>query len=220
MSSRKAIVAFADTVLQHFPPFRWDEEKEAAWAETMVKELSGFSAEVINRAAREMVRTRKKEKTPLVSECIDACSEAKRWLEIERSKEVLPVDASGPTFAPSLDWTADRLRLASELMDSPLGKQAAREGWVGILWSFARKNARMPEAGRNIEYRKSKATPVRMVSEIEFCKLEAADFGEAYKLAVRGAALGNSFMMALEKLGAEMLRRRHVTEQRVLGGRS
>ena len=28
MSNKTAVVAFADTVLQHFPPFRWDEHQE------------------------------------------------------------------------------------------------------------------------------------------------------------------------------------------------
>lgn len=200
MSSKKTVIAFADTVLQHFPPFRWDEEKEAAWAATMVQELSGFADDVVQRAGREIVRTRKKPQTPLVAECVDACVSAKRWLDADRNSGRLPVD--GASLGPgNLDWTADRLKLASELMNTPMGKQAAKEGWVGALWSFARKSARLPQPG----------------AEINGCLAAAKGFDDAYAICVRER--GSSPMMRkLEELGAEMLRRRHAIERRVLGG--
>ncbi len=204
MSSKKTVVAFADTVLQHYPPFRWDEEKEAAWAATMVQELSGFSDEVVQRAGRELVRTRRKPQTPLVSECVDACVAAKRWVDAEKNSGRLPVDGAALGY-PHLDWTADRLKLASELMNTPLGKQAAKDGSAGALWSFARKNARLPQPG----------------AEINGCKEAARGFDEAYASLLRRSN-ENPTMRALqeklEALGAEMLRRRHAIERRVLGG--
>ncbi len=146
MSSKKTVIAFADTVLQHYPPFRWDDEKEAAWAATMVQELSGFSDEVVERAGRELVRTRRKPQTPLVAECVDACVSAKRWLDAERNSGRLPIDGgSDPLGREDRDWTGERLKLANDLMDTPLGKTAAKENWIGALWGFAKKNQRLPQ---------------------------------------------------------------------------
>src|SRR5690348_16927391 len=108
MSSKAAIGKFAEAILQHFPPFRWDDQQITGWAETMVRELSGFSPEAIERAAREIVRTRKKTQTPLVSECIEACSEAKRWIDADRHSHQLPVEGHAPS-SNNLDWTAERL---------------------------------------------------------------------------------------------------------------
>lgn len=201
MSSKKTVVAFADTVLQHYPPFRWDEGKEAAWAATMVQELSGFSDEVVERAGRELVRTRRKPQTPLVSECVDACVAARRWVEAEKNSGRLPIEG-GALGHGHLDWTADRLKLASELMSTPVGKHAAQEGWAGALWSFARKNARLPQAG----------------AETSGCKDAARGFDEAYAVCVQNSS-NNPLMRKLEVLGAEMLRRRHAIERRVLGVR-
>lgn len=198
MSSNKSVVAFADAVLQHFPPFRWDEHQERAWAERLVKELSGFSPDVVDRAADELIRTRKKPQTPIIAECIDACASAKRWVDANRDSGRLPIDGGAGPIG-HLDWTAERLKLASELMATPLGKQAAKEGWVGALWSFARKHSRLPQPG----------------AETNGCKDAAKGFDEAYAVCVRDAG-SNPLMRKLEALGAEMLRRRHAIEQRIL----
>ena len=207
--SADAALKFIDVVMQHYPPFRWDEEQEKAWAATMVRELGGFSDEVITKTTERMVRTRTERRTPLVSECINACSETRKWLEQERQTQSLAVDHD--TNPQNRDWTADRLKLASELMNTPMGKQASKEGWVGCLWSFARRNSRLPQQGKDVEQ----------------CKQDAKGVDEAYATLVRGPkpddpnrALVAPIMAALERLGAEMLRRRHVIEQRVLGGRS
>jgi hypothetical protein len=98
------------------------------------------------------------------------------------------------------DWTTERLKLATELVMTPLGKQAAKEGWVGTLWSFARKNSRLPTQGK----------------EVEDCKRASTGFDEAYAICVRQQH--NPLMAALERLGAEMLKRRHDLETRVARG--
>ncbi len=145
-TKQDAAVDFADTILQHFPPYRWEDHQEKAWAARLVKELAGFSADVIRRAADEIVRTRKKPQTPLPAECIDACVSAKRWLSAERNSGRLPIDGGGdPLGREDLDWTAERLKLANDLMDTPLGKTAAKENWIGALWSFAKKHQRLPQ---------------------------------------------------------------------------
>ncbi len=171
MSSEEAIVEFADTILQHFPPFRWEEHQEKAWAGRLVKELAGFSAEVVRRASDEIVRTRRKPQTPGIAECIDACVSAKRWMDANRNKGKLPIEGGDdPLGRVELDWTAERLKLASDLMNTPLGKAAAKEGWIGALWSFARKNQRLPQP-----------------NEIDGCKKTAKTVDELFRGCVDGS---------------------------------
>jgi hypothetical protein len=187
---------FNDRIIQRFPPsFRWDDVQKASWAEDMVRELSGFSGEVRERAFRQIVATRKDHKTPLVSECITACLEAKRWIDAEKNKGQLPM---GEKPASGLDWTADRLKLATDLCMSPMGREAAKDGWVQQLHDFARKNSRLPQPG-----------------EIGALKREAKAFDEAYARCVKG---GWPQAEKLERLGAMMLKRREDLVDRVLHG--
>ncbi len=193
---RQAIIAFADQVLQHFPPFRWDEEQEKAWADTLVRELSGFSTEIIDRAGREMVRTRKKAQTPLVSECIEACLDARKWVESERNAGKLPLDSGGSSR--DRNWTEDRKRLADDLVMSPLGKQAAKEQWVKSLWNFCRRNSRLPQP-----------------NEIEGCKREQREFMEAYR---QCSISPHPRVRQWLSMGDEMLKRQKEMADYVLNG--
>ena len=193
---RQTIIAFADQVLQHFPPFRWDEEQEKAWADTLVRELGGFSTEVIDRAGREIVRNRKKPQTPLVSECIDACRNARKLVESISRASLLPVDGAGQTS--NMDWTSDRMKLAWELIVGPLGKQAAKEQWVKSLWNFCRRNSRLPQP-----------------NEIEGCKREHREFMEAYRQCSIGP---NPRVRQWLSMGDEMLKRQKEMADYVLNG--
>lgn len=48
------------------------------------------------------------------------------------------------------DWTAGRQANANRLIRSPMGQQAAKEGWIGTLWDFARVEERLPSAASEI----------------------------------------------------------------------
>lgn len=193
--SNRSVQAFISTVIQHFPPFRWDEEQEKAWVSTMAKELAGFSPQVLDKAVADMVRTRKDRKIPLVAECINACLETRRWLDKETASSTLPIEP-----ATSIrDWTAERLKLANDLVMGPLGKQAAKEGWIGMLWAYARKNQKLPTAS----------------SEIEALKREAKAVDQLYSKAVKGDLL---FAPVLEKWGANVLKKRNELADMVLHG--
>ncbi len=149
MSSTKAVLNFVDAVLLHFPPFRWEEEQEKAWVGTMVKELGGFDSAVLDKAISEMVRTRGRKKDerriPTVAECIDACLDARKWIDGDKNNGRLPIDGGDPLGREDRHCTAERLKLATDLMDTPLGKTAAKENWIGALWSFAKKHQRLPQ---------------------------------------------------------------------------
>lgn len=166
--SHEAIAEFADTMLTRFPPFKqWEDYQEKAWADDLVAELSGFSAEVIKRAQREIIRHRKPRdpRPPMVSECIAACVEARRWLEAQENQGKLPAfrDPEGD------EWSTERWRVAHELKQSVLGRQAAREGWIHSFVHFCRKYRRHP-AG----------------NEIEQCKRDSAGIEEIHAKAMRG----------------------------------
>lgn len=198
--SGKAIAKFVATVFQHWPPFRWDKGQEDAWATSLATELAGFSEAVLNKAIEEMVRkrglTQRERSIPTVAECINYCSEAKRWLEADQRKGELPI-TDAPT-ASHFDWTADRKKLAIDLMSGPMGKEAAKDGWIGTLDAFCRKHARLPKG-----------------PEINAVKKAAKEFDDAYAQCVRG---GWGQASELEKLGADMLKKRKALADRILHG--
>lgn len=49
---------------------------------------------------------------------------------------------AGPKYP---DWTPSRIAAANRLIRSPMGRQAAEEGWIGALWDFARVEERLPQ---------------------------------------------------------------------------
>jgi hypothetical protein len=186
--SSKAVTQFVDAVLQHFPPYRWDESQERSWMDTLIRELAGFSDAVLARAMSELVRTRKDRRIPLVSECIDACLDAKRWFDAEKGKGQL---SSGPAPANQsfLDWTEDAFKLSRDLMSGPMGLQAAKEGWIGCLDAYCRKFKRLPPPG-----------------EIPTLQRQAREFNETFDKCVRGGFHDAGRWAAM---GEEMLRRRN-----------
>lgn len=190
----QAITKFLEAVLLHYPPYRWDEEQEKSWSKTMIVELRGFGPAVLDKAITNMIRTRKDRRTPLVAECVQACVEAKRWIDIESGKQDLPLEKQKTVG----EYSDDRVRLANDLVMSPLGKQAAKEGWIGVLHGFCRRNLRMP-----------------MGQEIADCKREAQEFDKIYAVSVKG---GWPQAREFEKLGAKMLRKRQELTDMVLHG--
>lgn len=192
--STKSVLKFVDAVIQHFPPFRWDEEQEKAWVNTMVRELGGFSDQVLDHAMTTMLRTRKVRQIPLVAECIDACVDARRWIEKDKIAGELPA------FNPSAgaDWTTERVKLAYDLCKgAAMGKEAAKDGWVLTLWNFVREKQRLPKG-----------------SEIDACKRVAREFDETYAKCVKG---GWPEAKKWEALGASMLAKREKLSREVMG---
>lgn len=184
---------FVESVLQIWPPFRWDEVQEQAWAALMVRELSGFNPAVLERGFQEMVRRRKETRTPTPAECIAVCVEARKWLELEASTEQLP-----ELRQSSDEWSRERRKLAHDLKRSDLGRQAAREGWIVALWNFCRRNQRLP-SGR----------------EIDQCKRDSEGIEEIYSRASRGGCGPLSAKIA--KFAEGLLEQRKNWAEEVLG---
>ena len=196
---------FVSAVVQIWPPFRWDEVQERAWAELMARELIAFKPAVLERGFQEMVRNRKETRIPTPAECIAACAQARKWLDLEADAGQLP----GLRVDPRNEWSAERVKLAYDLIKSGMGKQAAQDDpcWILALWHFCRRNQRLP-AGH----------------EIEQCRKEALDFDEVYRDVLRGEAVGSDGVVgelpnaqSLQKLGASMLAKRERLCREVLG---
>ncbi len=208
-----ALTDFIDRVIQRFPPsFRWDDAQKNSWTEDMVRELRGFTDDVLKRAIRDIVRTRgmttEERRTPTVAECIQYCIAAKKAIFAEGQESILAFSPQARPVDPFLkDWREDDFAndLALNRKD-PLCVQAAKEGWIGTMHSFVRKHRRMPSSTEQTAYRKSKNAPEQIVTEIEWCKREAKDFDEAYAKCVGG---GWHFAQRLTtQVGDVMLERR------------
>lgn len=202
--SKTAAVKFAETILQLFPPFRWEPDQEDRWMEIMARETSGFSDRVLEQALSNIVR-RKEHRIPTVGECIEACCEAKRWLEQDKAAGELP------DLHPSAsrDWSTERRKLAHDSIQTEMGREAARDGWIGSLWNFVREQQRLPKG-----------------QEVEGCKRQAKEFLETYEMVLRGECVDKDGVVqklpkaeaaVLQKLGASMLARREEWASEVLG---
>lgn len=164
------IAGFISELMVHFPTKFEKPEMETAWLRSYYGELRNFEPSVLQRAARELIRKPRRDKRfPALSECIKECVDAKQWLDREKNAGKLQIESA--RAGNHLDWTADRLKLANDLILCALGKQAAKEGWVKSLWNFARKNGRLPQP-----------------NEVEACKREHREFIETYSKLVADAA--------------------------------
>lgn len=211
MSSKiiNSVPEFVDTVLQLYPPFReWDKDQERTWSDIMTRELDGFSPAALDRAFTELVRSRKGKSsqdrsTPSPGECAAFCQEAKRWIELEENKGKLPISSD-----PKDEFSTERWRLAHQLKRTPLGQQAAREGWIVAFVFFVLRNQRVP-AGR----------------EIDQCRRDSEGIEEVYGRAMRGE-IGPpnapklarvAFSEAIAKLAGSMLEKRRKWAEEALG---
>lgn len=168
-------------------------EQELEWTKSMLRELRGFAPEILERAATDIIRSRKYRNFPLPSECLQACHNAKKATEVAENATRLHAQYAGKEKPKNFESLAD------ELILGPMGRQAAREDWIGFLYDFIKKNGRLPNDG-----------------EASQLKREVALFEEKYRDCVTGN--GGDAGGVLAKLGEKFLARRKQLADRVLHG--
>ena len=191
--SEVGALQFLTTLRTNFRVKRHESDAhEERWVAMMIAELKGFSDEVLEQAAKDLSRRRKNEYFPILSECINACQDAKHWIEMASPK--LKFKAAQDA-EPGSD---DRQRLADQLIMGEMGRQAANEGWVLTLWCYVRDNGRLPEQ--------------RQISKL---RAEAKGFDHALDQCRAG---GWQQAMPLAALGSSILAKRQELTERVLHG--
>lgn len=140
------------------PPKCSEEAQETAWMTGMVRALGRYEPEVLAAAAEWIITTRTAKQGrwfPLPSECREICDREARLL----------TDQATPLLGTRMDaeWSDDRLALAKDLIAGPMGREAARGGWLIALYDFARQHAALPKG-----------------EEIEGCKARSREFDAIY----------------------------------------
>lgn len=124
-------------------------------------------------------------------------AEAKFWprpAEVNDLCHALMPPPSASDFKPDMNWTGEAIRKANDLIDSDMGRQAAKEGWIGAMHDHIRVHRTLP-------------TP----SEVAVLKQQGAATYQAYRDCVEGR--GGVFGEALANLGATiMAKRRQLAE--------
>jgi len=200
--STKGVLKFIDELSVNFSFRRdWDEEREKSWSTLMVRELGGFSDEILAHACRSIIVSRGQRQgeqwMPTIAECIKSCREAQFLIEGEKNKGRLPLGA-GPLEKNFAVWSDERRILADQLIMTTQGKTAAKEGWVLGLHNFIREHARVPTAKEENELRTS-----------------SREFEEEYRKCLSG---GFPCAKPLADLGTKMLKRREELAEMVLHG--
>lgn len=138
---------FASNIFELYPPFRqWDDVTLKSWTGTVVGKAGPYSPEVRAEAFKTITEVKHKDKPPQPATILEHLREADRKRIQEERKDRLQVGAA-PDPDAGLFWSADRLKWADEVLGSPIGKKAAKEGWVVSLRSFLRDNGRAPNDG-------------------------------------------------------------------------
>lgn len=193
-----AVGRFIEEIALHFPRREASEQDEKAWARSMARNLGGFSAEVLERAAQIIIDTSgytggMKDFHWLPKECKEACIKAQKALGHEKPD----LKFHGPKADANY---SDRETLAYELIAGPLGRRAAKEGWVHSLYTFTRDHMRLPTN----------------TSEINWCIDCSRGFDREFQKC-RDAPAG-SIQSRLIELGLSMLNKRHALEKYVETG--
>jgi hypothetical protein len=196
VASRDDVADFVANLENHFFPVKHDPpSRVTAWLASMFRELGGYSTQVLEEAAKDIVGTRTERYFPLPAECKKACENVRKRSDIAAKAAQLKTGTW--TYKRDDEYAEWRIELANDLVKCAIGKQAAKEGWILSLHDYARKYKQMPHP-----------------SEIYALKEGAKGFDQAYEQCVRG---GWPDAAGLRKLGESMLAKRKQLSEMVLG---
>lgn len=165
-----------------------DTPDPSAFFAEMDRLMKGYSPAELDKAADLAIRSNKRRGWPPVNEILTACEDARQLLTPRKE------------FAEThKDWSADAFKFSRNALDSPMGRRAAEEGWIGTLDTFLRQRRTLPTA----------AEEARL-------KREARQFDEALAACISKRA--GVLSASLEKLGMAILDRRNRLADKVLHG--
>lgn len=207
------ISKFITEVAIHFSPPKFDTKDERnAWLTSLHRSLDGADQRVLERAAQIIIDTRKNSRSfPLPAECRAAVTAAAYELEFDKHIQTLPELRQQRGSGRS----KERDEFTLTLLKSPLGREAARDGWVLACFDFTAREQRLPDNRRYEPRNQKEREEYAGCSEVEFCKRAARGFDEAYDAVLRGG--GGAAAGMLEKLGDSMAAKREKLRAEVLG---
>jgi hypothetical protein len=139
--------SFIKPLLQVFQPQK--AEDPAAWVAVYQTTLGSFSDEALTLAAQRIIATRDVRSFPLPAECSIAWREAINNMALDEMRAGRPDNSAeirgGPFDQRYPEWSERRRKRADELIQSDMGRQAAKEDWIWTLWEFCRENERLPD---------------------------------------------------------------------------
>ena len=110
-----------------------------ALIEEYVHALAPFHEDDLRRGCDTVFRTLKVKSWPTIKECLDACRDARSVRQAESRA------AAGRTIEDEkAAKTAERERWIASHLKGPLGKAAARQGWILGLQDFVRQHGCLP----------------------------------------------------------------------------
>lgn len=135
------VAKFVEAVSRQFNPPKLEEREAAMWLMDYVDELQSWPENVLAHAAKIIRAKRTDRRFPLPAECAAACREADK--EIGQAKR----DANLLTHGErdQSPWATWRQEMANRLIQTPMGKKAAAEGWIASLWNYCREHGRLPD---------------------------------------------------------------------------
>lgn len=138
-TTKEAAIDLVDTILKMFPPYRWDAEQEETYGKTIIARLKEFPAGVITQTRDKIVAERTDRRTPLASEIIAMARDIDTWQKRQQGQLVLTAEQKAARYSE------ERERLANDICMGPMGRRAAREGWVLPLWNHIVEHGRAPD---------------------------------------------------------------------------
>jgi len=169
-----------------------DSGDPGAYLREVGRLLQGYTEAEQQEATDLVLKTHRGRQWPTPAECVNACIEVRD----QRTDRQVP---EGPKYP---EWTESAFAAADRLINSEIGRQAAREGWIGQLHDFCRKARHLPDA-----------------SVIADLRREARKFDEAYAFVQDGGGL-QALNGALRKLGESFLDKRDRLSDRANGASS
>jgi len=227
------VPSFVSGLVVHFGEPKFDvpdaDKKNALsrWLKDMVRNLGGFNSGVLEKACEIIIATRKYRSFPSLYECKEACIDAQEWLDNQR----LAIEEKKQPKVPP-QWAPTRFDMADQLIQSPLGRRAAKEGWILSLHDFCRNHLRLPEERHVIQdddprVRKSSCATLSRwkqyyagdtVREIDECVEAANSFEQHFRIQIHAEGAGDGMAAALVRLGDSMNERRERLRALVLEG--